>query len=40
MRDDLAVVLVSKPWISEQEGTDVTTKLGEIRSWFSDQMDA
>ena len=40
MRDDLAIVLVGKPWISEQEGTDVTTKLGEIRSWFSDQMDA
>jgi len=40
MRDELAVVLAAKPWITEQEGTDVTKKLGEIRAWLSEQMDA
>lgn len=40
MRDDLPKILAVKTWITENEGTDVTKKLEEIRQWFSSQIMA
>jgi len=39
MRDELAVILAAKPWITQDEGSDVTKKLGEMRVWLSEQID-
>jgi hypothetical protein len=40
MRDKLPDILAKKPWISEEEGSDVASKITETLTWLEDKMTA
>lgn len=39
MKDSLPALFESKPWITEEEGQDLTDKIEEMRTWLDTALE-